>query len=81
MIRAAMRDRNLDRRGIAALLEISEVMVEKLLCGDIVPSAHLEKRMVEKLGIAPPKARRVSDRREKKSKNRLVREEKTRKAA
>ncbi|HWC18710.1 MAG TPA: hypothetical protein VG498_16990, partial [Terriglobales bacterium] len=51
IIRAAMRDKNLDRQGLAALLGIGDVMVDKLLCGDIVPSRSLEKQMIEKLGI------------------------------
>jgi len=80
-IRAAMRDRKLDRQGIANLLGIGDVMVDKLLCGDIVPSRTFEKQMVEKLGIAAQRARRLSDGREKKSKRTLVREEKTRRAA
>ena len=63
-IRAAMRDRNLDRQGIAALLDIGDVMVDKLLCGDIVPSRNLEKQLIEKLGITSPRARRITERRE-----------------
>lgn len=69
IIRAAMRDKNLDRQGIAALLGIGDVMVDKLLCGEIVPSRSLEKQMVEKLGIAPSRVRAVADRRDKESKS------------
>lgn len=81
IIRAAMRDRKLDKQGLAALLGISEVMADKLLCGDLVPSSSLEKRMIEKLGVAQHRARRVADRQEKKSKRRLVGQEKTKRAA
>ena len=68
IIRGAMREKNLDRQGIAALLGIGDVMVDKLLCGEIVPSRSLEKQMVEKLGIAPSRVRAVADRRDKESK-------------
>ena len=76
-----MRDRNLDRQGLATLLGIGDVMVDKLLCGDIVPSRSLEKQMIEKLGIVQHRARRIAERREKNSKSRLVQEEKSRRAA
>ena len=74
IIRTAMRERNLDRQGMGALLGIGDVMVDKLLCGDIVPSRSLEKQMVEKLGIAPSRARAISDRRDKESKRNSLRE-------
>lgn len=74
IIRSAMRAKNLDRQGIAALLGIGDVMVDKLLSGEIVPSRNLEKQMVEKLGIAPSRARAVADRRDKESKSNSLRE-------
>lgn len=70
-IRLAMRHRNLDRQGIAEMLGIGDVMVDKLLCGDIVPSRALEKQLVEKLGVTSPRARRLAARREQDSKKRL----------
>lgn len=69
IIRAAMLEKNLDRQGIAALLGIGDVMVDKLLSGEIVPSRSLEKQMVEKLGIAPSRARAVADRRDRDSRS------------
>lgn len=72
MIRTAMRDKDLDRQGIAELLGIGDVMVDKLLCGDIVPSRNLEKQMVEKLGLPPSTVRTVTDRRDRESKHRFA---------
>lgn len=80
-IRAAMRDRNLDRQGIAQLLGIGDVMVDKLLCGDVVPSRSFEKQLVEKLGITYPRARRLAHRREQDSKKKLTPPIRTRSAA
>jgi transcriptional regulator with XRE-family HTH domain len=51
-IRRAMQQKNLDREQLAQALGISDVMVDKLLCGDVVPSRHLEKRMLEVLNIS-----------------------------
>ena len=68
IVRRAMRSRSLDQQGLAKLLGINTIMVDKLLCGDIVPSHSLEKQMVEVLGIAPTRVRRFSERLEKKSK-------------
>jgi hypothetical protein len=38
-----MWTKTLGRHGLAKLLGINSVVVEKLLCGDVVPSRHLEK--------------------------------------
>jgi hypothetical protein len=65
-----------------ALLGIGDVMVDQLLCGDIVPSRSFEKKLIEKLEIAPQQeVRRLTDCREKKSKGNLWRQEKTRRVA
>jgi transcriptional regulator with XRE-family HTH domain len=37
-IRAAMRKKNLKKDQLAQILGISSTMVEKLVCGEIVPS-------------------------------------------
>jgi ribosome-binding protein aMBF1 (putative translation factor) len=39
-IRAAMRKKNLNKDQLAQILGISSTMVEKLVCGEIVPSRH-----------------------------------------
>lgn len=80
-IRGAMQEKNIDNKGLAQLLGISSTMVEKLLCGDVVPSRHLEKKMVDALGIPPTQARRLAARREKSSTRGMARQEKTRPAA
>lgn len=72
MIQAAMREKDLDRQGIAELLGMGDVMVDKLLCGDIVPSRNLEKQMVERLGIASSRVRAVTNHRDKDAKRRFV---------
>ena len=77
MIRGAMQSKGLNKAGLAQLLGISSTMIEKLLCGDIVPSRHLEKKMVETLGISPTTARRVSAHRETSSKRGIVQRETT----
>ena len=76
-----MQEKKIDKKGLAQLLAISSTMAEKLLCGDIVPSRHLEKKMVDALGIPPIRARRIAAHREKSSKRGMVRQEKTRPAA
>ena len=65
-ISAVMRDRKLDRQGIAEVLGIGDVMVDKLLCGDIVASRSLEKQLTEKLGIRAPRARQLTPHRDSK---------------
>ena len=50
-IARAMQEKGLDKQGLAALLGISSVMLNKVLCGDVVPSRHLEKQMREALRI------------------------------
>lgn len=81
IIRRAMRNKTIDEKGLANLLGISATMVEKLICGDVVPSRSLEKRMVGILGIDPKTARKVSAHRERASKTRMVEEEKRRRVA
>ena len=59
-ISAVMRDRKLDRQGMAEVLGIGDVMVDKLLCGEIVASRSLEKQLIEKMGMKPSTARRLT---------------------
>ena len=80
-IRAAMHRKKLKEADVAKMLDISRVMLEKLLCGDVVPSSHLQKQMKEVLGISVPRVTRISSRRQQKAKNRQVHEERHRKAA
>jgi transcriptional regulator with XRE-family HTH domain len=61
-----MREKNLSRERMAELLGVSSVMLDKIMCGDVIPSRHLEKQMVEVLGISRRTLSYMSARREKK---------------
>jgi len=76
-----MRRKKLKKTDLAKMLGISNVILEKLLCGEVVPSSHLEKQMKEVLGISVARVTRVSARRQQKAKGRQVREASQRKAA
>ena len=39
-------------------------MIKKLLHGDIVPSRHLEKQLIQVLGISEPRVKKMAERRE-----------------
>jgi len=80
IVRKAMERKNLDREKLARALGMSETMVEKLLSGDVVPSHHLEKQMVEVLEIDLSTVMNMSSRREEKSKAEAALEEKRRRA-
>jgi len=62
-IRTAMRKKNLKEDELARILGISSTMVEKLVCGEIVPSRHLEKKMIEVLGVSELRMTKLSGRR------------------
>ena len=78
-IRSAMEKKKLDRQKLAQVLGISNVMIDKLLCGEIVPSQHLRKLMIEVLNIEPSRVDTISERREGKTKRQHREEEQTRK--
>ena len=73
-----MKEKDLDQKKLAQILGISDVMVEKLLCGEIVPSSHLEKQMMEVLEIPASTVEHMSTRREKKTKAEAALEEQKR---
>jgi ribosome-binding protein aMBF1 (putative translation factor) len=62
-IRSAVRKRNLTKDQLARMLDVSSIMVDKLLCGEVEPSRHLEKQMVEILGIKEKKVLNLAERR------------------
>jgi ribosome-binding protein aMBF1 (putative translation factor) len=66
-IRTAMRKKNLKKDQLARMLGISSTMVEKLVCGEIVPSRHLEKKMIEILGVSELRLMKLSRRRDRRS--------------
>jgi ribosome-binding protein aMBF1 (putative translation factor) len=80
-ISGAMQEKGIDKNDLAKLLGISSVMVEKLLCGDVVPSRHLEKVLVDTLGIPEQRVKKMSVRRERQDKAGLAREARTKKSA
>ena len=66
-IRSAMRRHKLTKDQLASKLEISSIMADKLLCGEIEPSRHLEKQMIELLGIREQKVLHLGERRKRRS--------------
>ena len=50
-IQSAMKAKQLSRDQLAGMLGINHFMMEKLLRGEIVPSTHLKKRLLETLQI------------------------------
>jgi ribosome-binding protein aMBF1 (putative translation factor) len=66
-IRTAMRKKNLKKDQLARMLGISSTMVEKLVCGEIVPSRHFEKKMIEILGVSELRLMKLSRRRDRRS--------------
>lgn len=59
-IRKAMQRKHLTPDGLRQSLGVSGAMVDKILSGDVVPSHHLERQMVELLGISEQRVRRVT---------------------
>lgn len=49
-------------------------MLNKIMCGDVVPSRHLEKQMIELLGVEPDQVKNLSARRQKRSTAAMKRE-------
>ncbi len=80
-LKGAMRRKNLKREDLALALGVSSTMIAKILCGDVVPSQHLEKQMIEVLEIPERRVRRVSAARGHKSKEKMSGDEKAREAA
>ena len=64
-IRSALKKRKLTKDQLAGMLAISPTMADKLLCGDIEPSRHLEKKMIEVLGIDEDKVLKLAARRQR----------------
>lgn len=62
-IQNAMRAKHLTRDQLAETLGTSHFMIEKLLSGDVVPSTHLEKKLIEVLEIPHERIARLAERR------------------
>ena len=59
-IQRAMKDKNLGPEELRRKLDVSEVMLQKIISGEVVPSHHLEKEMVEVLDIQPNRVKRLA---------------------
>lgn len=66
-VRAAMRKKNLSEDQLAVKLNRSPGVIEKLLCGKVVPSKHLEQQLIETLGISGQRMKKMAERRERKT--------------
>jgi ribosome-binding protein aMBF1 (putative translation factor) len=64
-IHNAMKAKHLSEHQLAEVLKTNCFMIDKLLAGDIVPSSHLEKQLIEVLGIPRDKVARLAERRSK----------------
>ncbi len=80
-IRAAMKRKGMTDKTLGKALGVSTVMVDKIICGDVVPSRHLDKQLIEVLGIPSNRVTQLAARREQKSKKEQVPESRTRKSA
>ncbi len=59
-LRRAMKQKNFTSNQLQETLGVSGVMVEKILAGEVVPSIHLEKQMIELLEIPERRVHRIS---------------------
>lgn len=50
-VQSAMKAKHLSRDQFAEMMGTNRFMIEKLLRGEIVPSKHLERQLIELLGI------------------------------
>ena len=80
-IREAMNKKNLQTEDLARSLGISLEMVDKLLGGEVVPSTHLEKQMIEVLAIPAPQAKQIAASRRKDTNSINSKEEEVKRAA
>jgi len=59
-IQHAMKDKNIGAEELRRKLDVSEVMLKKIISGEVVPSAHLEKELIEVLSIEPNLVKRLA---------------------
>ena len=67
VVRSAMREKNLSSEQVARMLNRSPSVIDKLLCGKIVPSKHLEKQLIDVLEVSSERIKKIAERRERKS--------------
>jgi ribosome-binding protein aMBF1 (putative translation factor) len=80
-IRLAMREKKLAPEVLGKKLGVSPIMLDKIMCGDVVPSRHLEKQMIEVLEIEPDRVKNLASRRQKRSGGAVKRPSEKREAA
>lgn len=80
-IKRAMREKKLAPEELGKRLNVSTIMLNKIMCGEVVPSRHLEKQMIETLGIEPERVKSLAARRQKRSSAAKKRDSQKRKAA
>ena len=64
-IRNAMEAKHLSQHQLTELLKMNSLMIDKLLSGDIIPSSHLKKQLIEVLGIPRDKVAKRAEHRSK----------------
>jgi predicted XRE-type DNA-binding protein len=55
------------RDQLGSMLDMHSTMVDKFLCGDIEPSRHQQKQMIEILGIDERRVSNLAQRRQRRS--------------
>jgi ribosome-binding protein aMBF1 (putative translation factor) len=66
-VRSAMKKRKITKDQLASMLDMNPIMIEKFLCGEIEPSRHLEKQMIEILRIDEHRVFHLGERRRHRS--------------
>jgi len=80
-IQRIMKEKKMTPEELGKKLGVSAVMLNKIICGDVFPSRHLEKQMIEVLGIEAHPVKRLARRRKRRANATTERESKKRKAA
>jgi transcriptional regulator with XRE-family HTH domain len=80
-IQRVMKEKKLTPEQLGRKLGVSAVMLKKILCGDVIPSRHLEKQMMEILEIKPDRVKSLAQRRQKRAQAAMERASKRREAA
>lgn len=80
-IQRAMKQKKLTPEQLGKMLGVNAVMLWKIICGDVVPSRHLEKQMIEVLEIKPERVKRLAQLRRQRAHASMGRESNEKKAA
>ena len=80
-IQSAMKKKKLSPVALGKTLGVSRIMVSKIMCGDVIPSGHLEKQMIEILEISSDRVKNLAGRRRNRENAAMKHETRKRKAA